>query len=148
MRPRSAGGGRFDLLSRESFLLANNLLLTVLAGLILLGTLAPLIYDALAWGKISVGFPWFNRMFVMLTPFLALFMGIGPLARWKHNEGADLVRTLRWALALSVAIGLLTLLPGVADGRLLVGLGMGLAVWVVTTQLIRACASVCAASAV
>jgi len=134
--PYITGGGRFDLLSRETFLLANNLMLAVLAALILLGTLAPLIYDALAWGKISVGFPWFNRMFVMITPFLALFMGIGPLARWKHTDAADLSRQLRWALVLSLGVGLLTLLPGLANGNMLVGLGVGLAVWVALTHLV------------
>jgi len=127
--PYISSGGRFDLLSRETFLLGNNLLLTVLAALILMGTLAPLIYDALAWGKISVGFPWFNRMFVALTPFLALLMGVGPLTRWKHNDPRLLIRQLRLALALSLGIGLLTLLPAFADGNLLVALGIGLAAW-------------------
>ena len=72
--PTIRGGGRFELVSRESFLLVNNVLLVVIAGLILLGTLFPLIYDAMGWGKISVGFPWFNRMFVMFVPFLLFVM--------------------------------------------------------------------------
>jgi cytochrome c-type biogenesis protein CcmF len=133
--PSIHSGGRFDLLSRETFLLGNNLLLTVFAALVLMGTLAPLIYDAMNWGKISVGFPWFNKMFVMLAPFLALLMGIGPLARWKHNEPGELLRQLRWALAISLAVGLLTLLPGLADGNLMVALAAGLTVWLVATHL-------------
>ncbi len=93
--PYISGGGRFDLISRETFLLGNNLLFSVLASLILLGTLAPLIYDALELGKISVGFPWFNKMFVLLTPFLALTMGIGSISRWKHTDADYLVKQLR-----------------------------------------------------
>jgi cytochrome c-type biogenesis protein CcmF len=134
--PYIASGGRFDLLSRETLLLGNNLLLSVLAALILLGTLAPLIYDALGWGKISVGFPWFNKMFVMLTPFLALLMGVGPITRWKHTDGTWLVRQLRSAFALSLAVGLLSLLPGLADGNLMVALGMALAFWLVASHLL------------
>ena len=109
--PAVSSGGGFDLLSRETLLLGNNLLLVVITALILLGTLAPLIYDAMGWGKISVGFPWFTTMFVIFTPFLVLLMGIGPLARWKRQDPADLARQLRIALLLSVGAGILLALP-------------------------------------
>ncbi|MGB0748850.1 MAG: heme lyase CcmF/NrfE family subunit, partial [Magnetospiraceae bacterium] len=69
--PQVASFGRFDFLSRETLLLINNLLLTTFAAFVLYGTLAPLIYDALGLGKISVGFPWFNYWFLVLMPFLA-----------------------------------------------------------------------------
>ncbi len=69
--PEVSEGGRFDLISRESALLGNNLLFVAFTVLVLFGTLAPLIYEAFDWGKISVGFPWFNKMFVALAPFLA-----------------------------------------------------------------------------
>ncbi|MGD8587256.1 MAG: heme lyase CcmF/NrfE family subunit [Chromatiales bacterium] len=135
--PYISGGGRFDLLSRETFLLSNNLLLSVLATLILLGTLAPLIYDALELGKISVGFPWFNKMFVLITPFLALFMGVGSLTRWKHTEAGYLIKQLRWAFILSLGLGLVTLLPMFADWNWMVGLGMGLATWVAASHIVN-----------
>jgi cytochrome c-type biogenesis protein CcmF len=134
--PYITGGGRFDMVSRESFLLANNLLLSVFAGLVLLGTLAPLIYDAMQWGKISVGFPWFNKMFVLLTPFLALFVGIGPHARWKHSEPTQLVRQLRTAFLISLAFGAITLLPFFSGGEWRVALGMGLAMWIATSHVV------------
>jgi len=134
--PYISGGGRFDLLSRETMLLGNNLLLTVLAALILLGTLAPLVYDALGWGKISVGFPWFNKMFVMLTPFLAILMGIGPVTRWKHTDAGWLARQLRIAFVISLVVGLATLLPIFADGNMLVALGIALAVWLLLSHLV------------
>jgi len=135
--PYISGGGRFDFISRETFLLGNNLLFSVLAGLILLGTLAPLIYDALELGKISVGFPWFNKMFVLLTPFLALLMGVGSLARWKHTDADYLVKQLRLAFIVSLAFGVLSLLPFFSDWNWMVGLGMGLAMWVVTSHVVN-----------
>ena len=73
--PDVSCGGGFDLLSRETLLLGNNLLLVVITAFILLGTLAPLIYDAMGWGKISVGFPWFTTMFVIFTPLLVIAHG-------------------------------------------------------------------------
>ena len=75
--PSVSSGGRFDAFSRETLLLGNNMLLVIITAFVLLGTLAPLIYDALGWGKISVGFPWFNRMFVIFTPFLVAAHGHG-----------------------------------------------------------------------
>ncbi|MCG7983849.1 MAG: heme lyase CcmF/NrfE family subunit [Candidatus Thiodiazotropha lotti] len=135
--PYITSGGRFDLISRETFLLGNNLLFSVFAALVLLGTLAPLIYDALELGKISVGFPWFNKMFLLTTPFLALLMGIGSLSRWKHAEPSLLIKQLKVAFVVSVAFGLVSLLPMFSGGNWLVGLGMGLALWVTTSHIIN-----------
>ena len=135
--PYISGGGRFDIISRETFLLGNNLLLSVLAALILLGTLAPLIYDALELGKISVGFPWFNKMFVLLTPFLALMMGMGSIARWKHTDVNYLTKQLRWAFLISLGLGVLTLMPFLSDWNWMVGLGMGLTTWVVLSHVVN-----------
>jgi cytochrome c-type biogenesis protein CcmF len=103
--------------------------------MVLFGTLAPLIYEAMGWGKISVGFPWFNAMFVILMPFLAFFMGIGPMARWKTNEAAWLVKRLWLAFAISLALALAVLSPSVSLGTPLVPLGIGLAAWVVLSLL-------------
>jgi len=135
--PEIAGGGRFDPLSRESFLLINNLLLTAFAVLVLFGTLAPLIYEAMGWGKISVGFPWFNRMFLALMPFLALALGIGQLTRWKRDRAGRLAKALGVAALLSLATaGAASLsLSEVTGAPLLVALGLGLAVWVLFSHL-------------
>jgi cytochrome c-type biogenesis protein CcmF len=130
--PSVSSGGRFDLLSRETLLLCNNVLLVVITAFILLGTLAPLVYDALGWGKISVGFPWFTTMFVIFTPFLVIFMGMGPLARWKRQDPGDLARQLRLALVLSVGTGILLALPLFHDGSFPAGLAAALSVWLVT----------------
>jgi len=135
--PEITGGGRFDPLSRESFLLVNNLLLTAFAALVLFGTLAPLIYEAMGWGKISVGFPWFNRMFLAIMPFLALALGIGQLTRWKRDRAGRLAKVLGVAALLSLATaGAASLsLPKVTGAPLLVALGLGLAVWVLFSHL-------------
>mgnify|MGYP001810108827 FL=1 len=128
--PRIADGGRFDLLSRETFLLINNLLLATLAVLVLFGTLAPLIYDAAGWGKISVGFPWFNTMFVYISPLLIFAMGIGPLVRWKHDVLRRLLPAIGGALAFGVCVAVLQL------SHFAIGFGLGMAAWLLATHLI------------
>jgi cytochrome c-type biogenesis protein CcmF len=92
--PKVNDGGRFGLLSRESFLLGNNVLLIVACGAVLLGTLYPLFADAFGLGKVSVGAPYFEIVFVpLMLPLIAL-MGIGPLARWKADEKSDIVKRM------------------------------------------------------
>ena len=120
--PRVGIGGRFALVSRETALLANNVLLLAAAGSVLLGTLYPLFLDALNLGKLSVGPPYFDTVFVPLMTPLAFLMGIGPLARWKQASIPDLAQRLRWALGVSVATALVAPFaagewkPGVAFG--------------------------------
>src|SRR6476659_9199669 len=125
-------GGKFDVISRESFLLSNNVLLTVAAGSVLLGTLYPLIVDALGMGKLSVGPPYFNSVFVPLMVPAVFLMGVGPIARWKKASLPELAVRLRWAFLASVVTALL--LPFVfGHWRPLVSLGLLLAMWIVTT---------------
>ncbi|NEX23143.1 heme lyase CcmF/NrfE family subunit [Thiorhodococcus mannitoliphagus] len=133
--PSISGGGRFDLVSRETFLLINNLLLATLAVLVLFGTLAPLIYEAAGWGKISVGFPWFNKMFVTLSPFLVLATGVGPLAHWKHDEPKRLLKALWLAFALSILAFLTASMSIFSAGNLAVGFGLGMAAWILGSHL-------------
>ncbi|MGA8048753.1 MAG: heme lyase CcmF/NrfE family subunit [Burkholderiales bacterium] len=105
--PRVGLGGRFELVSRESMLLTNNVLLVVAAGAVLLGTLYPLVLDALGLGKISVGPPYFDTVFVpLMTPALFL-MGVGPMARWREASVPELAKRLKWALGVSVVTALL-----------------------------------------
>ena len=125
---------RFDLVSREAGLLLNNILLVVVAITVLLGTLYPLILDALGMGKISVGTPYFNAVFIPLTLPLAAAVGVGALARWKKDRLARLMRPLYWLMAVSVAAGvLLPLLMGPINWR--ASLGCTMAMWVVLTTL-------------
>jgi len=92
--PKVNDGGRFSVLSRESFLLGNNLLLVVACGAVLLGTLFPLFAEAFNLGKISVGAPYFELVFVPLMLPLILLMGVGPLVHWKDESPADFRRRL------------------------------------------------------
>jgi len=95
--PKVGLGGKFDLVSRESLLLGNNVLLLVAAGSVLLGTLYPLFIDALGLGKISVGPPYFNAVFVPLMVPAVFLMGLGPIAKWKKASLPDLLTRVKWA---------------------------------------------------
>ena len=126
-------GGAFELVSRESFLLANNVLLLVAAGSVLLGTLYPLFLDALGLGKISVGPPYFETVFVPLMAPAVFLMGIGPLARWKEAKLPDLAVRLRWAAAVSLVSALLV--PALAgDWSLAVAFGLALGFWILAAS--------------
>src|SRR6202158_3039826 len=129
-------GSKFDLLSRESLLLTNNVLLIVAAGSVLLGTLYPLFVDALNLGKLSVGPPYFNTVFVPLMAPAAFLIGVGPIARWKQAKLPELAIRLRWAFGLSLLTAII--LPLVlGQWKVLVSLGLLLAIWIVTTSVLN-----------
>ena len=134
--PRVGLGGGFDMVSREAMLLGNNVLLVAALGSVFLGTLYPLFLDAMGLGKISVGPPYFDTVFVpLMTPAIFL-MGIGPLAQWKKASLPDLARRLRWAFGASVVTALL--LPFVlGKWTPLLSLGLLLASWIVTTAAVN-----------
>jgi cytochrome c-type biogenesis protein CcmF len=134
--PKVGLGGRFELVSRESMLLANNVLLLVAAGAVMLGTLYPLFLDALGLGKISVGPPYFEAVFAPLMAPAIFLMGVGPIVRWKEAKLPDLAMRLKWAFGVAVASAIL--LPFVM-GRWtpLVALGLLLAVWVIAASVVN-----------
>src|SRR5690606_30725993 len=128
-------GGEFKPLSRESLLLANNVLLAAAAGSVFLGTLYPLVLDALGAGKISVGPPYFETVFGPLMAPALFLMGVGPLARWKRASLPELAALLRWALGVSLVVGLaLPLFLG--TWKPLVGFSLALAIWSVLTSVL------------
>ena len=126
--PRIGHGGQFAFVSRESLLLVNNVLFAVAAATVLLGTLYPLIIDALGLGKLSVGPPYFNAVFVPLMVPALLLMAVGPIANWKSADAASLLKRLAIPALLAVLAG-----AGAPwlFGRWSAGaaLGMGLAAW-------------------
>ena len=134
--PKVALGGSFALMSRESLMLAGNVLLVVACASVLLGTLYPLLIDALNLGKISVGPPYFNAVFVpIMTPVLFLMAAV-PLARWKQTNIKDIALRM-WipgVLAL-VAGGLVPSLMGTWTA--MTGLGVALAVWIAVSGVIQ-----------
>ena len=123
-------GARFEWVSRETFLLMNNVLLMAACGAVLLGTLYPLLLDALGMGKISVGPPYFDTVFVPLMAPLVFLVGVGPLARWKAAALPALARRLRAALLVSIVAAVLT---AWLRGHLtfVSVLGLAMAFWVV-----------------
>ncbi|MDO9144782.1 heme lyase CcmF/NrfE family subunit [Rhodoferax sp.] len=129
-------GGSFSLVSRETFLLVNNVLLTTAAAAVLLGTLYPLIIDALNLGKLSVGPPYFNAVFApIMTPVL-LFMVIGSYARWKNDTVANLTQKLRPIAIVSVLLGCTApLLAG--EWSALVAMGLTLSIWIVLASFVQ-----------
>jgi cytochrome c-type biogenesis protein CcmF len=139
--PKVRQGGAFDLFSRETFLLVNNLLLLVAAGSVLLGTLYPLIIDALGFGKLSVGPPYFNSVFMPIMLPLLFLMAIGPMARWKHADTRGMVSRL-WLPAL-IAIAAGAGLPWLM-GRWswLVAVGLLLAAWIAASTALQVFARV------
>ena len=132
---RVTPGGKFELFSRETMLLVNNVLLLVATAAVMLGTLYPLFLDALGLGKISVGPPYFEAVFAPLMAPALLLIGIGPFVAWRKGDMAALARRLRWAFAAVLVIALL--LP-LAFGRwsAMLALGMLLALWILATTVI------------
>ncbi len=130
--PKIGLGGRFELVSRESLLLTNNVLLSVASASVFIGTLFPLFVDALGMSKLSVGAPYFNKVFVPLMVPMIFMMGLGPLARWKQSSVPDLAKRVRWAFASSVVIALA--LPMVlGNWTPMIALGVLMAFWIFTT---------------
>jgi len=130
--PKVGLGGAFAPVSRESMLLGNNVLLMVAAASVLLGTLYPLVLDALGMGKISVGPPYFEAVFVPLMTPVVFLMGVGAMTRWKRSTIVDLWRRLRWAAAVS-AVSALLLPFAMGKWSVMVALGLLLAAWVFTS---------------
>ncbi len=116
----------FALWSRETLLLANNLLLVVAASMILLGTLYPLVIDALSGAKMSVGPPYFNTLFVPLMALLMAVLTVGVLVRWKATPGRWLLGMLTPVLIASMAFALV------------LGLVLGEGQWAVLTTVLLA----------
>ncbi len=133
--PQIRSFGTFDWVSRESALLLNNVLLVVTAATILLGTLYPLVLDALGAGKISVGPPYFNNVFIPLMAPLAVLVGIGSMLRWKRDQIRRLNRILLIALAISLIVGIATPFLMHGDYSVAAALGTSLGVWSMVTAL-------------
>ncbi len=124
-------GGKFDIVSRETSLLANNVVMVVAAAAILLGTLYPLIGDAFGY-KVSVGPPFFNAIFVPLMAAAVVVMGLGPLMRWKSDSAIGLAQRVKIAALVSFVVALF--LPFTLDGFSLgASFGLLLSFWIFST---------------
>ncbi len=132
--PKVRMGQAVSPLSRETLLLANSVLLVVACAAVLLGTLYPLVIDALNLGKLSVGPPYFNAVFVPLMVPLLVIMVPGTVVRWRESHWGELLLRLRWVALAALAVGLAA--PAVV-GEWSIGaaLGFGLSAWVVLGSL-------------
>jgi cytochrome c-type biogenesis protein CcmF len=132
--PAMQAGGLFRPISREGGLVLNNLLLSVAAAAVLLGTLYPLFLDVLGLGKVSVGAPFFNSIFSKLFVPLMVVAGIGPMLAWKRGNLGGALKHLKYAMAVALAGAVIaTWLAG--DNSLLGMMSIGLAAWLAAAAL-------------
>jgi cytochrome c-type biogenesis protein CcmF len=131
----SAAG--FKPLSRETFLLLNNVLLVIAASLVFIGTLAPLVVEVFNAGKISVGAPWFNVAFAIPMIPLVLLMGMGMHAAWRSQPVQPWLRILRVPAIIALVVGIaIPVVHGGAFGALAV-IGCIAGVWIIVVSLIQ-----------
>ena len=121
---------RFSFYSRETALLIANIILVSSAVTVMLGTLYPLFIDAMGLGKISVGPPYFNAVFVPMMALLFVVMGIGPLIRWKKAKQGELRKQLKPLTLVSIVAGLIFPFLYAGEFNWMVATGVGLATWV------------------
>jgi cytochrome c-type biogenesis protein CcmF len=129
--------GGFRLVSRESFLLANNILLVIATIAVLFGTLYPLFLDALGLGKISVGPPYFNVMFLLPMLPLGILLGLGMHSAWQRMPIKVLVWRFRWIALVAVGLGLVYPLLSYGSTSVLTVIGVGTGIWVTLTSLLE-----------
>ena len=134
--PKATLGGKMGFVSRESMLIANSVLLVVATGAVLLGTIYPLVVDALNLGKLSVGAPYFNAVFVPLMVPVVFLMVPGGIAHWREARWAQLGHDLRWP-ALSAVLAGAAVWAFTELGTWLTAMGLALATWVVVGLLMQ-----------
>lgn len=125
----------FGAISRETFLLLNNVFLVAAAIAILLGTLYPLLISALGLGTISVGPPYFNLVFAPLMIPLFILMGLGPYVSWRDDSTRRLAQQLRWPTAVSAVLGIATLALLWQRVPVLAMLGILAAIWLTVATI-------------
>jgi cytochrome c-type biogenesis protein CcmF len=118
----------FQPISREGGLLFNNLVMTVAAAAVLLGTLYPLFIDAIDGSKVSVGAPFFNAVFIPLMMPMIFAMAVGPLLSWKRAELAPAFKSL-WIAAVAMLACVATTWAIITDGPIMGLVGVALATW-------------------
>src|SRR5690606_3136036 len=127
--PRLPQGRPFAVASRETLLLVNNLLLASACAMVLLGTLYPLLADALDLGKVSVGPPYFGTLFLVLTAPLVALVPFGPLTRWQQEQASRPFAMLAPWLGLALALGVVAWFVA-PQGPLKSAAGVAGAAWV------------------
>ncbi|MEM7304576.1 MAG: heme lyase CcmF/NrfE family subunit, partial [Pseudomonadota bacterium] len=127
--------GHFGVVSKETMLLINNVLLIVAMLTILIGTLYPLFLDALGLPKLSVGPPYFSAVFVPLMLPLIFLMGIGPIAKWRKVSFKDLFQELKLLFSLAVVLGVILPLAIYGNTTVMTVIGIIAAMWAVLSSI-------------
>ncbi len=122
---------QYQLFSREVLLLVNNIVLVCATGVVLVGTLYPIIFVALDWGQLSVGEPFFNTAFTPIVLVLMVFTGIGPLVNWKRQRFDLLRKSLVQAFAISAGLAATALWTFNEGWNWLVFATLLLCIWIV-----------------
>ena len=132
--PSLTQGGLFQPISREGSLVLNNLFLTTATATVFIGTLYPLLVEAISGDKISVGPPFFNLTFIPLMVPLLVLVPFGPLLAWKRGDAMAVAQRLMFAFGASLIAALVTAF--LIDGSsAIAAFGVGLAVWLVLGSL-------------
>ena len=134
--PKSTLGGAFSLMSRETLMLLGNVFLVVAAGSVLLGTLYPLLIDALNLGKISVGPPYFNAVFVPIMVPALFLLAIGPWANWKSTNLNALLKRL-WLAAVVAVVAAILIPRMMGEFTILTALGFLLSFWIIASGILQ-----------
>ena len=134
--PKVTGGKPFDIVSRETALLIGNLMFAVAAAMVMLGTLFPLIGDALHLGRISVGPPYFGLLFPLLMAPVVLLLPFGPFLHWGKTDGGALKQV---ALRAGIAAAACAIVAAFfVQGQLKAIAGVAAAVWIAVGVLLYA----------
>ena len=132
--PRDDDGAPFSLASRETLILANNLLLTTACAMVLIGTLFPLFADAMKLGRYSVGPPYFGTMFGLLMAPLLLLLPFGPITRWQREQASLPIKLLLpWLVVALIGGGIAFVVLPNAWWKPVAGIAIGL--WLLTGTL-------------
>ena len=134
--PQSTPGGSFNVVSRESLILVGNVFLVVSSASVLLGTIYPLVLDSLNAGKISVGPPYFNSVFVPIMIPVVFLLGLAPWANWKNADPGQLARRV-WGIAAAAVVFAVVVPLLLGELTWLIAIGIWLAFWVFGSGLVQ-----------
>ena len=134
--PQLRSTGSFAMFSRDGLLLLNNVFLVAAAAAVLIGTLYPLVLDALGYGKLSVGPPYFNTVFLPMTAPLVLIIGLASVVPWKKARVGEVLKRLRTAAIITLLFAALLIWAFQAKGSLIAVCGISMGSWALITAFL------------